>query len=180
MKIFIAGAKAIASIDELPKQKIASICHNGFEILVGDCTGIDSAVQEECLSLMYRNVVVYASNGYVRNNLGKWPVKAVQVPPNMKGFDFYAQKDIAMADDADYGFMIWDGVSRGTLSNLVNLAVRGKSSLVYLHPIKKMVCLKNLDDVNSLVSKCPTRTRQLYQRVVSAQHTNNQLSVFAQ
>ena len=85
-----------------------------------------------------------------------------------------------MAVDAVYGFMIWDGASRGPLSNLVNLAVRGKSSLVYLHPIKKMVCLKNLDDVNSLVSKCPTRTRQLYQRVVSAQHTNNQLSVFAQ
>lgn len=180
MKIFIAGAKAIASIDELPRQRIVSICQKGFEILVGDCTGIDSAVQKECLSLMYRNVVVYASNGYARNNLGQWPVKAIQVPPNVKGFDFYAKKDIAMADDADYGFMIWDGVSRGTLSNLVNLAMRGKSSLVYLHSIKKMVCLKNLDDVNILISQCPEKTRQLYQRAVSAQYTNNQLSVFAQ
>ncbi len=180
MKIFIAGAKTITSIDELPKQRIISICHKGFEILVGDCTGVDSAVQKECLSLMYRDVVVYASNGYARNNLGLWPVKAIQVPPNVKGFNFYEQKDIAMADDADYGFMIWDGASRGTLNNLVNLAVRGKSSLVYLHPIKKMVCLKNLDDLDALVSKCPTKTRQLYQRAVSAQHTNSQLSVFVQ
>ena len=180
MKIFIAGAKAITSIDELPKQKIISICHKGFEILVGDCTGIDSAVQKECLSLVYHNVVVYASNGYARNNFVHWPVKAIQVPPNVKGFEFYAKKDIAMADDADYGFMIWDSVSRGTLNNLVNLAVRGKSSLVYLQPIKKMVCLKNLDDVNILVSKCPAKTRQLYQRAISAQYTNEQLFVFAQ
>ena len=33
-----------------------------------------------------------------------------------KDFHFHAAKDLAMAETADYGFMLWDGLSKGTLS----------------------------------------------------------------
>jgi hypothetical protein len=38
-----------------------------------------------------------------------------------RGFDYYSVKDRAMADTAEYGLMLWDGQSKGTVNNLVNL-----------------------------------------------------------
>ena len=79
------------------------------------------------------HVTVYASNGRARNNVGRWPVKNIPVAPAARGFEFFRQKDIAMANDADIGFMIWDGKSRGTLCNILTLAEQWKRVLVYLH-----------------------------------------------
>ena len=71
--------------------------------------GIDSSVQEYLSQRKYKNVKLYASNGIARNNYGNWRVENVEVDSNIKGFDFYAQKDLQMVKDADIGFMIWNG-----------------------------------------------------------------------
>ena len=81
-------------------------------------------------------------------------VKAVAVPPQIRGFDFYRQKDIAMAADADYGFMIWDGKSRGTYSNLVTLIENNKSALVYLTPINKLCQVSSKSSLYRLLELC--------------------------
>jgi hypothetical protein len=39
-------------------------------------------------------------------------------------------KDLHMAREADYGFMIWDGQSSGTLSNILELLEMGNKVLV--------------------------------------------------
>ena len=106
MKVFIAGAKAIKSLDDLAIKQLERICKKQHNILVGDCYGVDSAVQRFCLNLPYNNVTVFASNGKARNNLGGWKVENVPVASGVKGFDFYRQKDIAMAEAAECGFMI--------------------------------------------------------------------------
>lgn len=74
---------------------------------------------------------MYASNGKARNNAGGWQVKSISVSKDVSGYAFYAAKDKAMAADADYGFMIWDGRSRGTRENINNLTNLGKNTLVF-------------------------------------------------
>ena len=37
-----------------------------------------------------------------------------------------------MAERADYGFMLWDGKSRGTKTNVLTLAKLNKTSLLFL------------------------------------------------
>ena len=121
MKVFIAGARAIKSLDNYATQRLEDICEKQCDILVGDCYGVDSAVQMFCKKRFYENVTVYASNGKARNNFGDWKIEAVPVEPNYSGFDFYRQKDIAMAKDAECGYMIWDGKSKGTYQNILTL-----------------------------------------------------------
>ena len=162
MRIFIAGAKTIHCLDEAVIQKLDSICQKGYNVLVGDCDGVDSSVQKYYAGLNYSKVTVYASNGIARNNFGYWSVKAIDVSSKLTGFDFYKQKDIAMAEDADYGFMIWDGQSKGTLNNIINLLFRNKNVLVYLVPYQKMMSVKSLDDMDNLVKLCGQKTKTNY------------------
>lgn len=39
----------------------------------------------------------------------------MKVAPDTKGFNFYASNDLEMAKNADYGLIIWNGKSRGTI-----------------------------------------------------------------
>ena len=136
MKVFIAGPRAVRELDENVVKKLDNICKKDYEILVGDASGIDSTVQEYLKSTDYKNVVVYASNGRARNNLNHWNVVDVKVDENIKGFDFYVQKDIQMAKDADAGFMVWNGESKGTFNNILNLL--GQQKRVFLYFVNTM------------------------------------------
>ena len=162
------------------KNKLLSITEKQYDILVGDCYGVDSAVQNYLISLNYKNVTVFASNGVARNNRGRWKVENIVVENNQKGFDFYRQKDIAMANAADYGFMIWDGKSKGTLNNIIELISQEKKIVVYLVECRKMVCLSSFEDVNKLISFCPQETKALYRKLafVPTSVSNMQLNLF--
>ena len=166
MKIFIAGTKSLQKLDTPVLQRMMSIYQKGYCVLVGDCCGVDSSVQKFYSGLGYDNVVVYASNGKARNNIGNWQIRNVPVPSYFRGFDFYKQKDIAMANDADYGFMIWDGESRGTLNNTINLVSQNKRVLVYFSPQKKMVVINSFDDLNSLLEQCVPTTQATYSKLL--------------
>ena len=165
MKIFIAGARSLTVLNNEVKTRLHSIYENNYEILVGDCYGVDSAVQEYYRSLNYGRVTVYASNGIARNNLGKWAVQNVRVDGNVRGFDFYKQKDIAMANSADYGFMIWDGESRGTLNNIINLLQQRKKVLTYISQYDKMIVLNSFESLDKLLLLCSTDTQATYRKL---------------
>lgn len=160
MKIFIAGARSIKHLDELVEKKMFSIYQKGFDVLVGDCYGVDTSVQQFYANLGYGKVSVYASNGKARNNVGNWNIKSVSVPNSVRGFNFYKQKDIAMANEADYGLMIWDGESRGTFNNIVNLISQNKTVAVYLSRQHKLVVVKTQDDILSLLHQYQTSTHK--------------------
>ena len=131
MKVFVGGAKAITTLPDPVIARLQTICERQYDILVGDCYGVDAAVQKFFANLGYNRVVVYASNGKARNNLGSWPVQCVPVAQGLTGFDFYRQKDIAMAEAADCGLMVWDGKSAGTRKNIRTLLELGKIVLVF-------------------------------------------------
>lgn len=104
------------------------------------------------------------SSSKPRNNIGGWCVKNIQTDSTVHGFDFYKQKDIAMADDADYGFMIWDGESRGTLNNIINLISQNKKVLIYLTTNKRLFYIKNNDNLKRLIESCVPKTQVLYSK----------------
>ena len=162
MNIFIAGSRAISKLNKIVEDKLYGIYERKYTVLVGDANGVDKAVQKYFSELNYANVIVYASNGKARNNLGNWQIKSIPVSENIKGFDFYAEKDKAMANSADYGFMVWDGKSKGTLNNIVNLLNKSKKTLVFFSPenlLKYIDCFEKLEDVLQL---CNNNTKELF------------------
>ena len=161
MRVFIAGARSLKTLDDPVQKKMRKISQKGYDVLVGDCYGVDVSVQRFYHELGYNKVTIYASNGNARNNVGNWQVQAVKASTKLRGFEFYKQKDIAMADEADCGFMIWDGQSRGTLNNIINLVYRGKVVLVYYVPKRKMVVLRNSNDLNILIDSCSQSVKAL-------------------
>lgn len=130
MKVFIGGSKTITYLNEDAKEKIDEFCKNNAEILIGDCFGADHIVQKYLYDRGYTNVIVYVSGDEVRHNTGNFTVKHITVPNDVSGFDFYRWKDIAMANDADCGLMLWNGSSRGTEFNISDLQKMGKSVMV--------------------------------------------------
>ena len=183
MKIFVAGARSITELDDDMQERVNSICDKNNDIIVGDSYGVDAAVQELCAKRGYSKVTVYASNGDTRNNVGNWPVKEVEVDASVKGFDFYRQKDISISRDAECGYMIWDGESKGTLCNIISLALQNKLVLVRLAQVKKTVQIRTADELARLIAACPAATQEnfkMFERQAKERETQAaQISLFS-
>lgn len=152
LKIFIAGPRAIKEIDENVSMKLQNILEKEYDVLVGDADGIDSSVQKLLNKQNYKKVTVYASKGIARNNYGDWKIKNVIVEGNLTGFDFYAQKDLEMAKDSDIGFMIWNGKSKGTFNNMINLLNLGKKVILYYVPTQKFYQFQQMNDLEEFIN----------------------------
>ncbi len=174
MIVFIAGPRTISKLNKDIEERLNNIYSKNIKVLVGDAIGIDKAVQEFFHRLKYSNVNVYAAQGKARNNVGNWAVENVEVERNPKGFDYYVSKDLKMAKTADYGFMIWNGKSKGTLNNIINLTSRNKKTLIYFTPDNKFYCINKLSEFEKVLSRCNEETRVLYKNLSSK---TEQLSV---
>ena len=122
--------------------------------MLGDANGADRAMQKYLTEKSYANVLVFCAGNNCRNNLGIWETRLVPVNRTYKDFQYYAIRDEKMSDEADYGFMIWDGKSKGTLNNIINLLERKKLVLVYFYPKRKFFSLKSNNDLTELLSFC--------------------------
>ena len=125
MKAFLGGSKTITKLKDEAITAIDELCAANAHILIGDCFGADMLIQEYLADIGYTNVTIYVSGYRIRNNVGVFPVKYIDCE-RLNGYEFYKQKDIAMADDADVGFMLWDGKTRGTEQNIIYLKSIGK------------------------------------------------------
>lgn len=168
MRVFIAGPRAVTKLNEDIKQRLYSIYDKKITVLIGDANGVDKAVQQYYHDLSYDNIVVYVTGDVARNNIGNWPIQAVPAPVKTKSFAYYAEKDKAMSDNADYGFMIWNGISKGTLNNIMNLITSKKKVLVYFIPNEAFTYIDSLDKLNTLITLCPDKTKELYSDLFSA------------
>lgn len=153
MKVFIAGPRAIKELDDNVCKKLENICNKNYEVLIGDANGVDSTVQHFLSKKNYKNVTVFVSGKTIRNNYGNWLVHNVYVDSNIKGFDFYAKKDYEMARNADIGFMIWNGESKGTFNNIMNLLKMNKEVVLYYKENSSFYYFKNMTDFIDFVSK---------------------------
>ena len=153
--VFLGGSRSVAALTPDVKARIDNVIEKGFNVLVGDANGGDKSVQRYLAERGYRNVTVYCTEGKCRNNIGEWALKSVPFTGRKSdGFAFYAAKDDAMANDADYGLMVWDGKSRGTLRNVINLTRQEKMTAVYFAPDRRFVNVRNLDEAHHLLGLC--------------------------
>lgn len=142
----------------------------GFQILVGDANGADKAVQRYFADKAYPNVLVHCMKDHCRNNVGHWPTREVAAPRGLKGFDYYSLKDRAMAEAAEYGLMLWDGKSKGTVNNVVSLSRDHKPVVVYVAPTRRFRTVKTFDDLKDLLAQGDSDS---VERIVSELHLND-------
>lgn len=128
MKLFISGSKSISALPEEVKSLLDEHIALGTEFLVGDCYGVDAAVQMYLDSKGYSNVIVYCSGETPRNNFvtGAKVRSCAEAAKGLTGSAFQYVKDIQMAQDCDTALMIWDGKSKGTAENIRRVKEMGK------------------------------------------------------
>lgn len=150
-KVFIGGSRRLSRLNQDVKRRIDNIIDKGFMVIVGDANGVDKAVQRYLSSRHYSNVVVFCIAGGCRNNIGDWPTRTIAVSDRARrDFAYYSTKDRAMAEEADYGLMLWDGRSRGTLTNIVHLVREGKPVVVYIAPDRSFYTLRQSDHLAAM------------------------------
>lgn len=144
--VFIAGSRAVSKLNPLIRERLDNIMKQNLLVLVGDANGADKAVQRYLAKSQYRHVVVYCMDS-CRNNLGVWPTRNHRAEVNARhDRHYYGLKDLAMSQDADCGLMLWDGISKGTLTNVFNLLNADKKLLLYLGPKKTFFKLHTYED----------------------------------
>lgn len=150
-KVFVAGSRNLLKLNDAVELRIDNIIHKGLKVIIGDANGADKAVQHYLHSKNYKNVEIFCMEGACRHNVGNWPIRIIPAPGSKrKDFAFYSIKDLTMANEADYGLMLWDGQSRGTHSNIVQLLTRGKPCVVYLSQNKSFHTLREIEQLSVL------------------------------
>lgn len=151
--VFVAGSRRISRLPAEVKARLDTMIEKGLQILVGDANGADKALQQYFADKTYPNVLVHCMKDHCRNNLGNWPTRQIAAPRGAKGFDYYSLKDRVMAETAEYGLMLWDGKSKGTINNIVNLSRDRKPTVVYVAPSRQFRTIKTLDDLKALLTQ---------------------------
>jgi adenine-specific DNA-methyltransferase len=157
--VFIGGSRHVSRLPAIAKERLNNVIENDFPVLVGDANGADKAVQKHLLDAKYDQVTVFCSGDTCRNNLGNWRTANITVARNAKGFDFYATKDREMARAADFGLMVWDGKSAGTVLNVLRLVRAGKKAVLINVPKKAATTFKATEDWDAFLSGCSLELR---------------------
>ncbi len=167
--IFIGGSRRITQLAQPVLQRLDNIVSSQFTVLLGDANGVDLHVQKYLFSKNYRNVIVFCTGNACRNNIGHWETRNVATEMRSKGFSFYTVKDLQMAKEATYGFMIWDAKSKGTLNNMLNLLRLEKKILVYFAPTQSFQTVRTVDDLRALLAICAQQDVAMFEKEHSVQ-----------
>jgi hypothetical protein len=150
--VFIAGSMTIKRLHPLFTDRLSNIVASRLAVVVGDADGADTSIQKALLAKNAEVVTVYCSGPQARNNVGNWPVHNV-FPDTEPGTRlFFTAKDLEMAKAADYGLMMWDAKSTGTLSNIIELLQGNKKCVVFVNKEKAFITVSNVEGLNQLVS----------------------------
>jgi adenine-specific DNA-methyltransferase len=152
--VFVGGSRRVSRLPAEAKERLNNVVGSGFNVIVGDANGADKAVQKHLMDAAYDKVMVFCSGRQCRNNLGNWPTRNVEAPKSAKGFQFYAAKDREMAREADFGLMLWDGKSAGTVLNVLRLIGAGKKAVLLNTKEKSTTTFKAATDWETFLARC--------------------------
>ena len=150
--VFISGSISIKRLHPMFVERVANIVREGLPVVIGEAYGADASIQAKLAERSASNVTVFCSGENPRNNLGGWPVQRVRSSARSGTREYFAAKDIEMAKRAEFGLMLWDAASAGTLSNVIELLSQGKTSVVFVNRETRFLNVKKVDDVLELVS----------------------------
>lgn len=152
--VFLSGSRKISRLTAEIRSRLDNMIQNGLRIIVGDANGADKAMQGYLANARYPDVTVYYVGTAPRNNVGHWLAEEVPTKDGLSGRDFFAQKDRKMSKIADFGFVLWDGKSSGSVQNILWLMQDGKKIVVYYLPEHRFYNLKEQSELVGLFSKC--------------------------
>lgn len=150
--VFIAGSISISRLHEKVADRINKIVSSDFNVVVGDADGADTSIQACLQRYQAGKVTVYCTGDSPRNNVGEWPVHRVVSKAKAGTRAYFTAKDLEMARHSDYGLMVWDCKSTGTLSNVIELLREKKKSVVFVNKNKDFVTVSDKDGLERLVS----------------------------
>lgn len=150
--VFIAGSISISRLHEKVADRINKIVSSDFNVVVGDADGADTSIQECLQRYQAGKVTVYCTGDSPRNNVAEWPVHRVVSKAKAGTRAYFTAKDLEMARDSDYGLMIWDCKSTGTLSNVIELLREKKKSAVFVNKNKDFVTVSDKGGLERLIA----------------------------
>ena len=165
--VFIGGSRSLTRLNDTIRTRVDNIMRQQFAVMLGDANGADKAIQSYLAAKGYPRVIVYCMDDRCRNNIGNWPKQRILADHQKKDFAYYATKDEEMARAASYGFMLWDGKSKGTLNNILNLLRQQKKVLVYFSPDQSCSTLRSIEELGVLLHKCRSDDRQKFEKEFS-------------
>ncbi|MCD4774882.1 MAG: hypothetical protein K8S15_02390 [Candidatus Aegiribacteria sp.] len=178
--VFLSGSRKLSRLNREIRDRLQNIVDKQFSVIIGDANGADKALQKYFSEIHYQNVIVFCSGNSCRTNLGNWNVKHVLVNQNLKGRDFYTQKDKEMAAEADYGFVLWDGKSPGSFNNILELLKKNKKALVYYSPDNEFLLVSKLEDVQILLAKCDQESLNKISKKINLSSSIREIECLAQ
>jgi len=153
-KVVFGGSRKLGKLNKAIREHADNIMAERHLVLIGDANGADRAMQEYLAQKNYPHVLVFCAGSDCRNNIGRWETRFVPSGRAHKDFQHYAIRDKQMIKEADYGFMVWDGKSKGTLNQIVNLIEVDKHVIVYFSPKKRSFTVKSCHGLADLLSLC--------------------------
>lgn len=148
MKIFISGSGQIKKLNNIIHDRLDNIIEKKYAILIGDCYGVDTLVQQYLRDNNYKNVTVFCTgNKLPRNNVGNWKVTNVDATVPYGSREYFETKDVVMTNLCDYGFMVYNN-TLGTLNNIKRVASRNKQSVVFIISKNKFITVKPTDNID--------------------------------
>ena len=169
MKVFIGGSRKVSVLSSEVHQRLDEILAKNLSIVIGDAPGVDKSVQQYLHARGYRDVEVFCSGTRWRNNVGQWRTRQVAVNSSRRDFDFYATKDIHMAEQASFGLMIWDGESAGTLMNVLRLIKQNKKAIILEVPKRTSHELKSESEWKDFFSACSEEVRRKIEKLSASE-----------
>ncbi|WP_035769928.1 hypothetical protein [Butyrivibrio sp. NC2002] len=164
MSVFISGSKRLFInkkaeegqwlLPEPVRKRLDELVSDEEDILIGDCPGVDSYVQEYLNISGYKKVTVYVSGskGRTHNNAGRWEEKDFRTQ-GRTAYSYRIEKDFRMAEDAEYGIAIWNGESKGTFINMAYLIAQGKKVNLYHIPENRWIDISSVENLRSFVGE---------------------------
>jgi hypothetical protein len=168
-KVFIGGSRKISKLSSEVSPRLDDIIDKHLPIVIGDAPGVDKSVQQYLDQKGYREVEVFCSGTRCRNNVGNWPTRQVAVNSSRRDFDFYATKDLRMADEASSGLMIWDGESAGTLMNVLRLIRQNKKVAIFEAPERRFLELATEAEWKDFFAACGDEIRSRIERLSASE-----------
>lgn len=175
--VFISGSMNIKHLDAKVKERINNIVASEFEVVVGDADGADTSIQQYLFSLGRSKTTIYCSGSRPRNNVGNWPIRVIETNHSKGSRAFFTAKDMVMAQVADFGLMVWDTKSTGTLSNVIELLGRKKKCVVFVNKKKEFKTVGTVEQLEALVSCMSDHAKlkadqkiRLYDRITALKH----------
>ncbi|MEN9873226.1 MAG: hypothetical protein RL186_123 [Pseudomonadota bacterium] len=160
--VFLSGSRKIGALPDKVIERLHNMVANDIAILLGDANGADTAMQTYFHAMNYTNVTIFHVGKTCRNNVGGWKTHSVVDAVGKSGREFYTQKDKAMAKMADLGFVVWDGMSAGSITNVFELVSLGKKAVVYSQPEHAFFNVTHANEAISLLKLCsPALVRTL-------------------